>query len=277
LAKPPNSNVVKNKNSQFLNVSLTHQLPFPFFPSPSQLHNDCNKKNNLKPVKHIKHDTKQKKGRWVMKGKVAYPYLRLLTLLFFIFLTVSGCSSEDEQQSQPDYKETKQMVLDILQTEEGKKAIRDIMKDEKFKQEILLDEPLIRQTIQETMLQADNKEKWQQLMMDPKFIKEYAKQLEEQNKKIIKDLMKDPEYQASMMEVLKDPEMEKQFLELTKSKAFRQETMSVMKEALGSPYFRLELLQLLSQVAKENQSGQQGGQNQSGGQKGENQDQDQSA
>ena len=159
------------------------------------------------------------------------------------------------------------MVLDILQTEEGKKAIKEIIKDDAIKQEIMLDEPFIKKTIQETLLQADNKEKWQQLLTDPKFMKEYAKQLEEQNKKIIKDLMKDPEYQSAMMEVLKDPEMEKQFLELTKSKAFRQETMSVMKEALGSPYFRLELLQLLSQVAKENQS-----EPKQGGQNGENQE-----
>ena len=189
-----------------------------------------------------------------------------LALFGVVILLMSGCSS-DEEQSQADYKEVKQMVLDILQTEEGKKAIKEIIKDDAIKQEIMLDEPFIKKTIQETLLQADNKEKWQQLLTDPKFMKEYAKQLEEQNKKIIKDLMKDPEYQSAMMEVLKDPEMEKQFLELTKSKAFRQETMSVMKEALGSPDFRLELLQLLSQVAKENQS-----EPKQGGQNGENQE-----
>ncbi|QZT34457.1 hypothetical protein HUR95_03415 [Caldalkalibacillus thermarum TA2.A1] len=41
-----------------------------------------------------------------------------------------------------------------------------------------------------------------------------------------------------------------------------QETMNIMKEALQSPYFRLELLQLLSQVAKEMEGQQQGGQGQ---------------
>lgn len=199
---------------------------------------------------------------------------RIMSWIMFILLPVlllSACSSQEEE-GQVDYKEVKQMVLDILQTDEGKKAIREILKDEQFKQELLLDEPLIRKTIQETLLQTDNKEKWQKLLMDPQFVKAYAKQLEEQNKKLIKDLMKDPEYQTAMMEILKDPEMEKQFLTLTKTKAFRQETMKVMKEALASPYFRLELLELLSQVAKENQSeGQQekegeGGQGEQGGQ-----------
>lgn len=191
-------------------------------------------------------------GDAAMKGFRQKPFFFLLA----VALLLGACSAEEEE-GQVDYKEVKQMVLDILQTEEGKKAIKDILKDEEFKRELLLDEPLIKKTIQDTLLQTDNKEKWQKLMMDPQFLKEYAKQLEEQNKKLIKDLMKDPEYQTAMMEVLKDPEMEKQFLNLTKTKAFRQETMKVMKEALASPYFRLELLELLSQVAQENGGGTQ--------------------
>lgn len=191
-------------------------------------------------------------GDAAMKGFRQKPFFFLLAVV----LLLGACSAEEEE-GQVDYKEVKQMVLDILQTEEGKKAIKDILKDEEFKRELLLDEPLIKKTIQDTLLQTDNKEKWQKLMMDPQFLKEYAKQLEEQNKKLIKDLMKDPEYQTAMMEVLKDPEMEKQFLNLTKTKAFRQETMKVMKEALASPYFRLELLELLSQVAQENGGGTQ--------------------
>ncbi|MDQ0340224.1 spore germination protein D [Caldalkalibacillus uzonensis] len=195
---------------------------------------------------------------------VQSPWRWLFGLSMCAIISLAACAPMEEQ-ARPDYNETKQLVLDILQTEEGKKTIQEIMKEEEFKQQLLINEPVVKKTIQDTMLQADNKEKWQQLMLDPKFAKEYAKQLESQHKQLLKDLMKDPEYQSAMMDILKDPEMEKQFIEVAKSKEFRQETMNIMKEAMQSPYFRLELLQLLSQVAKEmegKQQEQQGGQGQ---------------
>lgn len=178
-------------------------------------------------------------------------------ILPLCLLCLAAACAPMEEKASPDYKETKQMVLDILQTEEGKKAIREIVADETFRAQMLLDEPTVKKTIQDTLLGADNKEKWQQMMLDPQFAKEYAKQLENQHKQLLKDLMKDPEYQSAMMEILKDPEMEKQFIEITKSKQFRQETMNIMKEALKSPYFRLELLQILSQVAQDTEGKKQ--------------------
>lgn len=189
--------------------------------------------------------------------------------LFSFILLISGCAPMENQGQggKPDYKETKTMVLDILRTEDGKKAIQEVLGQEETKQELLLSEPFVQKTIQETLLDPENKKKMQTLMADPKFRKEYAKQLEDENKKLIKDLMKDPEYRRSMMEVLRDPEMEKQFLEVTKSNEFRQQTMSVMKEALESPYFRLELLELLSKVATEMQG--KGGQEKGKGEGGE--------
>ncbi|GGK21002.1 germination protein GerD [Caldalkalibacillus thermarum] len=196
----------------------------------------------------------------IVQGKWCWLFILWASAMMAIS-TLTACAPVEEQVS-PDYKETKQMVLDILQTEEGKKAIQDILKEDEFKQQLLIDEPVVKKTIQDTLLQADNKEKWQQLMLDPKFAQKYAKQLENEHKRLLKDLMKDPEYQAAMIDILKDPEMEKQFVEVAKSQAFRQETMNIMKEALQSPYFRLELLQLLSQVAKEMEGQQQGGQGQ---------------
>lgn len=183
--------------------------------------------------------------------------------LFSLIFLLSSCAPMESKGAQPEYKETKQMVLDILQTEEGKKAIQEVMKEGETKQELLFSEPFVKQTIQETLLSPENKEKWQELMADPKFKKEYAKQLEEENKKLIKDLMKDPEYRKSMMEILQDPEMEKQFLTVAKSSEFRQQTMSVIKESMESPYFRLELLELLSQVAEDMQG--KGGKDKGGG------------
>jgi spore germination protein D len=165
----------------------------------------------------------------------------------------------DQASAKPDYNETKQMVLDILQTEDGKKAIQEIMSEDKVKQKILMDEPFVKNTIEKTILSPENKDQLQKAMSDPKFMKEYAKQLEEEHKKILKDLMKDPDYRSTMMEILKDPEMEKNFLEMAKSKEFRKQTMSVMKESMESPYFRLEILELLSKAAEKPPEGEKKG------------------
>jgi spore germination protein D len=177
-------------------------------------------------------------------------FLQTISLILFVIL-LSSCAPKEAAGGKPDYKETKQMVLDILQTEEGKKAIEEVMKDKEVKQKIFINEPFVKKTIESTILSPENTESLKKIMSDPKFMKEYAKQLEKEHKHIIKDLMKDPDYRKSMTEILKDPEMEKQFLELTKSQDFRKQTMTVMKESLESPYFRLELLELLSKVAEQ--------------------------
>jgi spore germination protein D len=178
-----------------------------------------------------------------------------LTFLFVVCL--SACAPPTET-AEPDYQKTKDLVVDILQTEDGKKAIKDVMQEEDVRQEMILNEPNVRKTIEDTLLKPDNQQHWQQLMMDPEFAKKYAEHLEEEHKDLIKDLMKDPQYQTTMMEILKDPEMEQHFVELLKSSDAKQQTMEVMKEAIESPYFRLELLQLLEQVSqKEGQQDQQ--------------------
>ncbi|WP_307394072.1 spore germination lipoprotein GerD [Bacillus horti] len=194
------------------------------------------------------------------------------TLLVFILLTIlCSCSPKDNQNS-ADYNATKQMVLDILHTDEGKKAVEEAIGNEEAQKKMILEAPEVKKAVQESLLSEDNKKKLEELMGDPEFIKEYAKQLEEEHKKWLKDLMKDPEYRTSMQEILKDPEMEKQFLELTKSKEFRQQTMTVMKEAIQSPYFRLELLQLMSEVAKDSLGGEKKeGEGGEGGQESEGQ------
>lgn len=198
------------------------------------------------------------------KGKILLYFLCLLAL----FLLCS-CSPKESSKSSPDYNQTKELVLDILHTDEGKKAVQEVMGNEEAKKQMILEAPEVRKVVQETLLSEENKQKLEELMSDPEFVKEYAKQLEEQHKHLIKALMKDPEYQTAMQEILKDPEMEKHILELTKSKEFRQQTMAVMKEAIQSPYFRLELLQLMSKVAEEGlgqeKKGGEGGGGDSGG------------
>jgi spore germination protein D len=175
--------------------------------------------------------------------------IALVIVLCLMVLNI-GCN-QGSQAQKPDYKETKQMVLDILQTDEGKKIISEMMTDPKIKEKIILSDMKIQQTIEKTLTSPENKKQLQEVMKDPKFAGAFAKAIKDENKKLQKDLMKDPEYQGMMIDILKNPEAEKMLLDVMKSKAYRQQTMAIMKESLESPMFRMEIMELLSKVYEE--------------------------
>lgn len=189
----------------------------------------------------------------------------------FIMLSIKGCiclallsfstscAPMEEQEAKPEYQETKQIVLDIIQTEDGKKAISKVIVDDETKRRLLMDEAFIKDTIHETLLAEDHKEIWQKFMMDPEFATEYAQQMEDQYKDFIKDLMKDPDFRKDMIEILHEPEMGEHFLEMTKTNEFRTETMDVMQESLRNPYFRLQIRDLLKQVSFEDLQSEESG------------------
>lgn len=172
-------------------------------------------------------------------------------LLFIICLLMTGCTAGGQaQSSQPDYKSMKDMVLDIMQTEEAKKSVEKMMKDEKFKQNIMLDESTVRTTLIQSMTNP-NSTHIKEAFKDPKFASTLAKSMKEEQKKLMKDLMKDPEYQKELVSIMKDPEFEKNLMELMKSSAYRQQTMQIMKESLQSPLFQAEMMQLMTKATEE--------------------------
>jgi len=172
-------------------------------------------------------------------------------LLVIVCLFLASCSSGHGQStSQPDYKSTKDMVLDILQTDEAKKSVEKMMKDEKFKQNIMLDESTVRTTLIQSMTNP-NSSHIKEAFKDPKFASTLAKSMKDEQKKLMKDLMKDPEYQKDLVSVMKDPEFEKNLMDLMKSSAYRQQTMTIMKESLQSPLFQAELMQIMTKVSEE--------------------------
>lgn len=179
--------------------------------------------------------------------KMAFP----AWLLLIACLLLSSCASgQGQSSSQPDYKSMKDMVLDILQTEEAKKSVEKMMKDEKFKQNIMLDESTVRTTLIQSMTNPSSPH-IKEAFKDPKFASTLAKSMKDEQKKLMKDLMKDPEYQKDLVTVMKDPEFEKNLMDLMKSSAYRQQTMTIMKESLQSPLFQAELMQLMTKVSEE--------------------------
>ncbi|WP_312117417.1 spore germination lipoprotein GerD [Brevibacillus reuszeri] len=180
--------------------------------------------------------------------------MKVMTVGFlaFVCLVMTSCSSGGQAQSssQPDYKSVKDMVLDILQTDEAKKSVEKMMKDDKFKQNLMLDEATVRTTLVQSMTNP-NSPHIKEAFKDPKFASTLAKSLKTEQKTLMKDLMKDPEYQKDLMSIMKDPEFEKNLMDLMKSAAYRQQTMQIMKDSLKSPLFQEELMKLLTKVSED--------------------------
>ena len=192
----------------------------------------------------------------------------LLLILFYSFLII-GCAPSDQGTGQVDYEKTKKMVVDILKTDEGKKAIEEIMSDEKMKQQLIMDQAIVTESIEQTLNTDKGAEFWKKTFEDPKFAESFAKSMQKEHEKLIKNLMKDPEYQGMMIEILQNPEIEKEILTILKSKEYRSHLQQVFTETFESPLFKTKIQDILIKAAEEMQGGKQkeegGGGGESGG------------
>ena len=196
------------------------------------------------------------KGAWITMKR----YSLLMTLIVFIFV-MSACAPREESGSQMDYEETKKMVVDILKTDDGKKALQEVMKDEEMKQVLVMDQNVVKETIETTLTSDKGTEFWKKVFEDPKFVESFATSIKDEHEKVIKGLMTDPEYQKMLIDVLKDPEMEKSMLEAAKSQEFRKHLQDVVMETLSSPLYKVKIQETLLKAAEE--AGQQTGDSQS--------------
>ncbi|NRD77571.1 spore gernimation protein GerD [Bacillus sp. BRMEA1] len=185
-------------------------------------------------------------------------------LLLPIVLLITSCSSSDtgSASQQIDYDQTKKMVVDILKTDDGKKAIQDVMSDDKMKEKLVMDQKVVSQTIQQTLASDKASEFWKKTFSDPKFAQSVAKNMQAENEKLLKTLMNDPSYRNMMIQVFKEPEIQKELTDALKSKDYRQHLQSVITETVDSPLFRAKIQELLLKAAEETKA-KSGGSSQS--------------
>ena len=181
----------------------------------------------------------------------------LLLLPFFIVATLTGCAQNDTSAARMDYEETKKMVVDILKTDDGKKALQEVMKDDGMKQELVMDQAIVSQTIETTLTSDKGTEFWKKSFEDPKFAESVAKSMKAEHEALLKSLMKDPEYKAMMIEVLKDPEITKEVTTLLKSKEYREHLQKVMTETFESPLYKAKIQDILLKAAAEQSGGEE--------------------
>ncbi|MGD7046359.1 spore germination lipoprotein GerD [Jeotgalibacillus proteolyticus] len=175
----------------------------------------------------------------------------IIFVLAFVCL-LSACGGEKASS----YEETKQMVIDLLKTNEGKTAVQELLADEEIKKELVLDQEVVQKSIDEKLLSEDGRKFWEKTFKDPAFAEVLAKSMHKEHEELIKGLMQDPEYQKMMLDLLKDPSIQEQTLTLMNSQAYREETKKQLIEVMESPLVQKELQDILLEAAKK--MGEQG-------------------
>lgn len=192
--------------------------------------------------------------------------LPLISIALLLASCGSDSSSQGQGQSQANtYKEQKTMILDILKSEDGKKAIsaanRSIMNGDvgangvAGQSQIKLlsaNESLqLQMAVKDVLTAKENNMFLTDMMKDPKFAGDFAKAIQKETKQMFKELLKDPEYQKSLVDVMKNPEYEKMMLDVMKTAAYRQQMNTVMEESIQSPLFRAHMVDLLKSAIEQ--------------------------
>jgi spore germination protein D len=214
------------------------------------------------------------KGReHVVMLKTRLRKLQVLPAISLAFLLAScGTDNSSQGQSQANtYKEQKTMILDILKSDDGKKAIsaanRSIMNGDVGANSVAgqsqikllsANESLqLQMAVKDVLTAKENNMFLTDMMKDPKFAGDFATAIQKETKQMFKELLKDPTYQKSLIDVMKNPDYEKMVLDVMKTAPYRQQMMTVMEESIQSPLFRAQMVELLkSAIAQQSKPDQ---------------------
>lgn len=188
--------------------------------------------------------------------------------IFLILVILASCS--DGPSAQPSYEEVKKIVLDAIQTEDGKKAIRQLLEDPNFRELVVLEHNEVQTAINNALVSEDAKEFWKKTFEDPKFKEAMAKSMQEQQKEIMKQLMKDASFQEDLIAFFGQPDMKKELETILKSAELRKEMEKVVMETIESPLLQTKWQELIKKSGEEGGGGskEEGKKGEEGGEKG---------
>lgn len=172
-----------------------------------------------------------------------------LILCFTLFIS-TGCLKGDSASNDHSYDTTKKMVLDIMQTDDGKKAFVEVLSEEEFKKTLILENDVVKQTILEVLKSEEGAKTWSQYFSDPNFAQEFASSMEESHKNLINTLMNDANFQKYFLDVLQNPEVTLQMITALKSQQFREHLQQSIEDALNSPAFQAIITETLLKAAE---------------------------
>jgi spore germination protein D len=166
-------------------------------------------------------------------------------------IMMSACGGGDSSAKDSEYDTTKKMVVDILQTDDGRKALAEIITDDKMKQELVINSDVVKQSINDALTSEKSAEMWTKLFKDPKFVESYVKSMSDEQKKLMKNLMNDAEYQKQMLELLQNPEITEQMLQVLKGQQFRAHLEKAIQQTIDTPLFQAKIQDILLKAADE--------------------------
>ncbi|MER2040046.1 MAG: spore germination lipoprotein GerD [Solibacillus sp.] len=192
---------------------------------------------------------------------------RFLLLPFFLLL-LAGCG--DAKSTTLSYEEVKKIMVDAVQTEEGKKAIRQLFEEKSFRELLVLDTEEVKKATEETLLSKEANEFWIKTFEDPKFKESFAKSMKKQQQDLMKDLMADASYQEDLISFFSQPDMQKQLETILKGTTMRKEIEKVVMETIDNPLLQTKWQELIkkSGEAASSDKGSGGSGGESGGSKG---------
>ncbi|URN96227.1 MAG: spore germination lipoprotein GerD [Candidatus Pristimantibacillus lignocellulolyticus] len=190
-------------------------------------------------------------------------FLTLLSICTICtFLTTSCSSGGGGESQQMNYKDMKSMVIDILKTEDAQKALQESASAQSgytAQSSTLLnvqDQEKIKIAVKDVMSSPEYDSVIKSLMTDTRFAGEFAKAVNDMNKDLHEQLVKDPQYQEGLVAAFESEEMQKVILKVIKGTEYRKEVTSLMQESLKNPIFRLEMLELMKKAVSEELSTQ---------------------
>ena len=172
-------------------------------------------------------------------------------LLIALGVLLSACSEEPSSGQHASYDSTKKMVVDILQTDEGKKTLSEVIADKKVKEQLVTNSEDTKKTIADALTSDKGKEMWASLFKDPEFKADFAKSMADEQKKTMKALMNDPEYQKQMLALMQNPKMQEQMLTVMKSEKFRSHLDQTMIQTFETPAFQKKVHDMLTKAAED--------------------------
>lgn len=176
----------------------------------------------------------------------------------FVTFVLGGCGSagigaeaSGATSGGQDYGATKQMVIDILHSSEGKTALQDIMKDPSFKQQLVVSKEDISKAVTASIESKKTQSFLSEQAKDPKFASALATAVQPEMIQTMKQMLKDPDAQKDLLVLMKSPDFTKHLQEQFQTPQFRQDIMTVMMQSMDNPSFQLKFQDALKKAVTE--------------------------
>lgn len=176
------------------------------------------------------------------------PMKKTTIQFLFVLCLLVGCTAP---QTSPSFDEMKKTMTDALQTEDGKKALRQILAEEDFRELLVLEQAEVKKSIEETLLSEKGDDFWKKAFDDPKFTEKIAKSMKEQQEDVMAKLMDDASFQKQLESFFKQPDMQKQLEEIMHSSTMKEQYEKAIEETINSPLLQTKWEELIQKAGKE--------------------------